>query len=169
MWRRMVLIPLPHWVADNHMTGHKPRGMNCTAVRAVTSGPHTNKRSLYFPMLHQKCWVVTPTQLGPASRSTVKRNTVTLHPLASSQYSCKASGPQYGPNTTMPLQGTCLSQRGSRWWIYHMEWGSCYYMWKHVTLYNQIFIYIFPFYMWEKQVWSFAAPLKDPALKAIFT
>lgn len=38
-------------------------------------------------------------------------------------------------------------------------------MWKHVALYNQILIYIFPSYMWEKQLWSFAALLKDSGLR----
>lgn len=71
--RRMVLILPPHWVADNHMSSHElipwSHGMSCTEVRAVTSGPHINKRSLYFPMLHGRCWVVTPAPLGTATPS----------------------------------------------------------------------------------------------------
>lgn len=64
--RRTVPTPLPHPVADNHTASREPPGTSCTAARVVASAPHTNKRSLDFPMLHGRSWVVTPAPLGPA-------------------------------------------------------------------------------------------------------
>lgn len=161
----MVPLPLPHWVADSIW-----QVMNLTEWAAL----HTE----LWPLVHTQ---TRDPSIFPCSMKMLGSHTSPIRasqpflpwggmqwhciPLASSQYSYKASGPKHSPNTTRTMQGTSYSQRGSRWWIYHTEGDSCYYMWKHVTLHNQIFIYIFPFYMWEKQVWSFAALLKGSALR----
>ena len=100
---------------------------------------------LNFPLLHGRCWV-PDTQShqpheGQPTLSTVSWNATTLHPHCS-PYSNRTLGPQHR-HTTRSMQGTGCSQRGSRWWIYHLEGGSCYCVWKHVTLFNQILLFTY--------------------------
>lgn len=144
--RRMMSVPLPHWVADNHMPSHEPHGMSCTAVRAVTSGAHTQETPV-FSHAPQKMLGSHTSPTRPSQPFLLWEGMqLRCIPLASSQCIYTASGPQHGPNTTRPMKWTSHSQRGSRWWIHHLEAGSCYYMWKHVTLYNQILLFTYFLY-----------------------
>lgn len=133
--RRLVPIPLLQWLTTICQV------MNLMEWAALQSElwplVHTQTKD---PIFSHAPWKLLGSHTSPIRprQPFPLRGGMQLHciPLASSQYSCTASGPQLSPNITRSMQGTSHSQRSSRWWMYHTEEGSCYYVWKYVTLYN---------------------------------
>jgi len=86
---------------------------------------------------------VTPASLGPASTFCCEQERNYTASLSEAHGTVTGLlAPQHGHATRSTL-GTGGSQRGSRWWIYHLEGGSCYCVWKHVTLFNQILLFTY--------------------------